>query len=377
MTTILVVEDEIDLRENIVEILSTNGYDVIQAEDGQDGLQQLRESAPELVICDLMMPNMNGYDMLTAMRKIPGMDTIPFIFLTAIAERSSFRQGMELGADDYVTKPFTYSELMAAVEARLNRQKQQEQHALAELDTVKKRLARVVTHELRSPISSIIMVQNLLSAQLDALETYQVRELLETLQSGSYRLYHLAEQLSYLTQLDTGTLSPTVLEKSGFATSLWSVLVAAVNMGRHFAYRHPNGDIQLDSHESEDLIRCHQPSLIHALAELIANALDFSSSGTSVCISHWTEDTHTFVHITDRGPGISEEQIQSALEAFEQIDRDAREQQGLGLGLPLAKRIVEAHSGSFEIQSEVGVGTQIRLSFPLGRAGSRATPFAQ
>lgn len=365
MTTILVVEDEIDLRENIVDMLSTNGYAVIEAEDGQVGLQQLQKSTPELVICDLMMPNMNGYQMLAEMRKIPGKDTTPFIFLTAISERASFRQGMELGADDYLTKPFTYPELMAAVEARLTRRQQQEQHAAAELDTVKKRLARVVTHELRSPISSIIMVQNLLSAQLDALETYQIRELLETLQSGSYRMYHLAEQLSYLTQLDTGTLSPSVLEKSGFATSLWSVLVAAINMGRHFAYRQPNGDVQLESHDSQDQICCHQPSLIHALAELIANGLDYSPAGETVTISHWTEGAYAFIQIADRGQGMSAEQVESALKTFEQIDRDAKEQQGLGLGLPLAKRIVEAHSGHFDVRSQMNIGTQITVSFPL------------
>lgn len=365
MTTILVVEDELDLRENIADMLAVNGYDVIQAEDGQVALDHLKTSQPELVISDLMMPNMNGYDMLAEMRKIPGKDTIPFIFLTAITERAYFRQGMELGADDYLTKPFTYPELMAAVEARLTRQRIQLQHATAAVDTLKKRLARVVTHELRSPISSIIMVQNLLSAQLHTLDTNQVRELLQTLQTGSYRMYHLAEQLSYLTQLDTGTLSPEVLDKSGFVTPLWSVIVAAVNMGRRFAYRHPDTYIQLDARETADLIRCHQPSLIHALAELIANALDFSPTGGTVNVTHSTHGTNTFIHITDHGPGMTDEQIAAAMETFEQIDRDTTEQQGLGLGLPLAKRIIEAHNGVFEMKSQAGVGTQITLSFPL------------
>ena len=365
MTTILVVEDELDLRENIADMLTVNGYDVIQAEDGMIALHQLQTRQPELVISDLMMPNMNGYDMLSEMRKIPGKDTIPFIFLTAITERAYFRQGMELGADDYLTKPFTYPELMAAVEARLTRHKLHVERASAEVDILKKRLARVVSHELRSPISSIIMVQNLLSAQLNSLDTNQIRELLETLQSGSYRMYHLAEQLSYLTQLDTGTLSSEVLEKSGFATPLWSVIVAAVNMGRRFAYRHPDTYIQLDAQESQDMIRCHQPSLIHALAELIANALDFSPAGGTVTLSHSTYGDHTFIHIVDRGAGMTERQLQSALAAFEQLDRDTNEQQGLGLGLPLAKRIIEAHNGQFEIKSQVGVGTQIALSFPL------------
>ncbi|MEZ4668082.1 MAG: response regulator [Anaerolineae bacterium] len=365
MTTILVVEDELDLRENIADMLTVNGYDVIQAEDGQIALQQLQSHQPSLVISDLMMPNMNGYDMLAEMRKIPGKDTIPFIFLTAITERAYFRQGMELGADDYLTKPFTYPELMAAVEARLNRQQKQAQHAAAEVDTLKKRLARVVTHELRSPISSIIMVQNLLSAQLDSLETNQIRELLETLQTGSYRMYHLAEQLSYLTQLDTGTLSPDVITRSGFTTSLWSVLVAAVNMARHFAYRQSNGDIQLEAHDSGDFIQCHQPSLIHAIAELLANALDFSPPGESIVVTQLHEDGYASIYIQDHGAGMTPEQIESAMRTFEQIDRDRLEQQGLGLGLPLAHRIVEAHNGLFEITSQIGAGTQIKVSFPL------------
>ncbi len=118
MKKILVIEDELTVRSNILEILEFEQFDVVGAENGLIGALWAQEYLPDLVICDVMMPEINGYEVLGALRQNPMTATIPFIFLTAMADHSDRRRGMELGADDYLTKPFTADELLAAISTR-------------------------------------------------------------------------------------------------------------------------------------------------------------------------------------------------------------------------------------------------------------------
>lgn len=122
MPTILLIEDQPDMRENLATILEMEDYSVVLAENGREGLNLARDRRPDLVICDVMMPEMDGYLVLQSLRRDPATATTPFIFLTAKGEKGDLRAGMNLGADDYLTKPVTAIDLLAAVEARLNRE---------------------------------------------------------------------------------------------------------------------------------------------------------------------------------------------------------------------------------------------------------------
>ncbi|MUG92642.1 EAL domain-containing protein [Scytonema sp. UIC 10036] len=122
MIKILVIEDEESVRENILDLLEAENYDTISAANGKMGLHLAFSEAPDLILCDLMMPEVDGYGVLTALREQILTATIPFIFLTARSARSDFRQGMDLGADDYLTKPFTRAELLNAIVSRLSKQ---------------------------------------------------------------------------------------------------------------------------------------------------------------------------------------------------------------------------------------------------------------
>ncbi len=121
MTKILVIEDELSVRENILELLEAEYFDVIGTENGFLGALWAQENLPDLIICDVMMPQINGYEVLNTLREVPMTASIPFIFLTAMADKTDIRRGMELGADDYLTKPFTREELLAAITSRLTK----------------------------------------------------------------------------------------------------------------------------------------------------------------------------------------------------------------------------------------------------------------
>jgi EAL domain-containing protein (putative c-di-GMP-specific phosphodiesterase class I)/AmiR/NasT family two-component response regulator len=122
MNRILVIEDELAVRENLVELLEAEGFETIAAPNGNIGIQKALSESPDLILCDMMMPEVDGYGVLTNLREEPATATIPFIFLTAKSAKSDFRQGMDLGADDYITKPFTRAELLSAIMSRLTRQ---------------------------------------------------------------------------------------------------------------------------------------------------------------------------------------------------------------------------------------------------------------
>ncbi len=122
MTKILVIEDEKLVRENLLDLLEAERFETITAADGRIGLKLAVSEAPDLIVCDLMLPEIDGYGVLTAIREEPITATIPFIFLSARSARADFRQGMNLGADDYITKPFTSSELLSAIASRLTKQ---------------------------------------------------------------------------------------------------------------------------------------------------------------------------------------------------------------------------------------------------------------
>ena len=123
MKTILLIEDEPQMRRNILRMLELEGYTVIGAEDGLQGVAAATQERPDLILCDVTMPGLDGYAVLAKLRENPATATIPFIFLTAKGERTDLRTGMNLGADDYLVKPVSIKELMAAMTARFERAK--------------------------------------------------------------------------------------------------------------------------------------------------------------------------------------------------------------------------------------------------------------
>ena len=124
MKTILIIEDEPEMRRNLATLLRLEGFQVLTAENGRVGLQLAQRDPPELVLCDVMMPELDGHGVLKALRDDPATMNVPFIFLTAKGEKADLRSGMNLGADDYLTKPVARADLLSAVEARFKRQEQ-------------------------------------------------------------------------------------------------------------------------------------------------------------------------------------------------------------------------------------------------------------
>jgi signal transduction histidine kinase len=347
-----------------VEVLQLEGYEALSACNGLVGVQLAREHTPDLIICDITMPELDGYQTLDIIRADPVTRSTPFIFLTARADRPFMRHGMESGADDYLTKPFTLAELKASIKVRLERRKAVAETTDQDLQQAKRTLLLLVSHELRTPLISINVVTELLSRQLTSLSPTQ-RELLGTLERGTQRLNRVVEQTVLIVQLEAGTLSQDTIRQHGNLTRLSEVLLTSVDLARRFAYRQPDIQVSINERDHNIILRADTPALRHALAELITNAISFSPPGSVVSVACWKTEDKAWISIVDQGAGIPPSQLERALRPFHQIDRASREQQGLGLGLTLAKQTIEAHYGTFEINSVVGKGTQITIGIPL------------
>ncbi|MBE9228807.1 response regulator [Phormidium sp. LEGE 05292] len=175
---VLVIEDEESVRANILEILESEGFDVIGANNGSIGIEEAKNHIPDLILCDIMMPDIDGYSVLSELQEEPLTAIIPFIFLTAKTERDDLRLAMELGADDYITKPCTVTELLSAITSRLKKQAVYNQQYETERSKAKGLQARVqelqrlsvnrgdllqkLTQELRDPLSVITMAIQML-----------------------------------------------------------------------------------------------------------------------------------------------------------------------------------------------------------------------
>ncbi|MBX2907390.1 MAG: response regulator [Taibaiella sp.] len=182
MKTILVIEDNEDIRENVTEILTLSDYNVISAANGKEGIETAQKQKPDLIICDIMMPGVDGYGVLHVLHKDPETQNIPFIFLTSKSERSDFRSAMEMGADDYITKPFAGNELLNAIESRLKKN-----------EVIKKKLSADMQglNELRAAMGSSKTLEEL--TEESTLNDYKKRQVIYKEGNHPHYLFYIAK----------------------------------------------------------------------------------------------------------------------------------------------------------------------------------------
>ncbi|MFN8374057.1 MAG: response regulator [Anaerolineae bacterium] len=365
MARILVIEDEYLLREQITSMLELAGFDVCGAPNGMQGTELAKTQSPDLIVCDINMPHMNGYEVLHQVRQNPATNLVPFLFLTARVDSESLRHGMELGADDYVTKPFRYGELVRAVQTRLTRYYAFLESTRSEVARTKSNLIHLVAHELRSPLISISMVKEIISRHGRGMGRDELNELLDTFTASTDHMSHLVEQMVYLTQLESGAMEAKSLSDWGLPLEAWQLVVGAITSARRFSYNHAQLEINLHEEDRGTVVLGDIRALKHAIAEVIANALNFSPEGTNVAVAYRAAHDMLEITITDHGSGMTLEQQKLALRDFEQVNRDIQEQQGMGLGLYVARQIIAAHSGEFRLMSAPGRGTQVYIKLPI------------
>jgi K+-sensing histidine kinase KdpD len=363
MGKILVIEDQVDILDDVVETLKLEGYDVLRAECGEDGVQLAREELPDLIVCDIMMPNMDGYQVLEILRSETETSTIPFIFLTALAERANWRQGMVMGADDYVTKPFHLQDLLESIQAQFHKQELIDDRTQEQLDVLRNSIVLSLPHELRTPLNSIIGFSDMLVSEADHLSSEQVSNWAQHISKAAERLYRLVENHLYYVRLQVSVQGGARLTTDDALIDFNSAIEAEAQVVAEEHRR--TDDIVLDL-ETVPMIKMQANDAQKVVHELIDNGFKFSEAGTPVrIIGRATQSGYRFT-VADEGRGMSQKDIDQ-IGAYIQFERWIYEQQGMGLGLTIVKLLSQGYSTEFEIKSQKDVpGTQVSFTFPGG-----------
>jgi two-component system, sensor histidine kinase and response regulator len=361
---ILVIEDEQNIRENIQELLEAKGYMVRVASNGKQGVLEAIDFRPNLIVCDVMMPKMDGYKVLEYVRKTSIVQNTPFIFLTARVDKSDVRQGMDLGADDYLTKPFTYKELLKAIETRLKRQ----QKVIGEYAKVKHELDTTVFatyyHEFNTPLHGILGGLNLLLNARDSFSETQVQELLGSILKSGLRLNHSLANLMLFEEIKRAEVYTELLTMftNGYSKATWvqKVRTELLSMAKEIYNRTADVVINLDPVE----LKINQEYLQRLVLELVDNALKFSKAGQKVQVIGKQQNGGYTIEVIDSGRGFRLDSLND-IAPFKQYNRKKFEQQGLGIGLYLVKRLAEFNEGQVKIASTEGEGTQVTVELLL------------
>lgn len=361
MKKILVIDDEEWLREMVNLALRQRGYSVIEAENGAVGIEKARKELPDLILCDVNMEKVDGYLTLSSLRADPSTAAMPFILMTGLADNAGMRHGMELGADDYLPKPFTIEALYAAVEARLKKAQMMRAEAERRLADLRDAISLALPHELRTPLNGIIAYGEIFKMDAETLQPGEIAEMGQVICDSGRRLERLVENFLIYAQLELFNTDPAKISALRSKQTLQPARVIGDHARRQAEQLGRMSDLSLGL--KDVIVPMSDEYLGKIVDELVQNAFKFSSAGRRVLVELAETPEALTLTIRDLGRGFSTEQI-TKVGAYMQFDRKLHEQQGLGLGLSIARRLTELHGGTLAIQSDKGEGTTVQVRLP-------------
>lgn len=378
MKTILVIEDEPFIRESICDVLELEGYQTLAASNGKLGADLAQEHLPDLILCDVSMPEMNGYEVLASLQQTQKTSLIPFIFLTARTTPDDQRRGMNLGADDYIAKPCTATELLKAITSRFEKQTLVQVQTETQIKRLRDSITQALPHELYTPLNGILGFSEILFRESETLEQSEIQEIGEVIHTSALRLHHLMQNFLLYTKLELIVQHPEelqLLKTHATPKPNWVIQNTAQQVARQV---NRTTDLQFRLFALGNYGLEHQPPVTVKIAEsyfhkivreLVDNAFKFSEPKTPVQVISELQSDKLLLSVVNDGRGMTAEQVAN-LGAYMQFDRKYYEQQGSGLGLIIVKRIVELYGGSFHISSIPGASTIVQVSFCSASTGA-------
>lgn len=353
---------------NIVDI----GYDitVLTADNGQTGLDAMGQYTPDLIVSDIMMPQMDGLEFLRHVRKNSKWLHIPLIFLTARNAKRDIYEGQVQGAQLYLTKPFNSGELLELIKSQLDRTFQLQSTHQHNVDKLKKDLLQLLNHEFRTPLTYVTAYYEMLAFSVSQLqETQDFEEYLRGIQVGSLRLTNLVENLIQVIELRTGEIEEKYKQEATVIDGFETLVQEAIQANREQAIQH---GVQILYDEAVTLppIFGVRENLLTILHNLIDNAIKFTyhHKKDNVIIHAYTSDHELYLAVQDEGIGFPLHITNRLFELFFQYKRSVFEQQGAGVGLTIVKSLTELHNGRIEVESQKGVGSTFTLVLPIHNA---------
>ncbi|MBU1101826.1 MAG: response regulator [Bacteroidetes bacterium] len=355
--TILVVEDDLNMQENIASLLEEEGYNSLTANNGLKAIEVLENQKVDLILSDVMMPKLDGFGLFEYIQKRSDMQTIPFILLTAKVDVLSLRKGMNLGVDDYLTKPFKADDLLGAVKVRLEKK----DNFKKEIDKLRQNIVKYVPHELRTPLVSILGYSDYLTKEYDDLGKEEALEMITSINQSGARLFERLEKFLVLAEYEVMESDSDAARENKNHVYLLDEQKALRNLVYAPEISARFQDITATLQYANISIAENNFQLI--LKEIVSNACKFSKEGTRIFIDGRIKKGSYTLRVLDNGLGISKEEIKE-LGAFHQFKREKYQQVGNGLGLFLVQKLLMIADGSLSIISS-GNRTMVKVKLPL------------
>lgn len=351
--TILLVEDDKPIRNDLVGILLHEGYEVLTADNGLQGLQVAIDKLPELIVSELIMPEMDGFELLSSLRENTATRLIPVILLSALSKYDDIRTGMNRGADDYLVKPFTREDFLSSVEMRLQKVDSLAEQRHHDLQELRIQLIKYLPHELNTPLNGIIGIGQIFKDYPKSLSQAEIADLGADIYDSGMRLHRLIQNYLFYSELvvrNDAVTTSSPLESPGD-------LCQCILMNLAMKYKRQS-DTELIVEPCDTLIGYKEFAKL--VEELIDNAFKFSLPGTKIIVSCRKLENRFCLKVMDEGQGMTVAEVHN-IGAYMQFNRTLHEQQGSGMGLSIAKMIVEMYSGVITFESEPGKGTTVTV----------------
>ncbi|MCB8962422.1 MAG: response regulator [Ardenticatenales bacterium] len=379
---ILVVEDNLDMLDGIVDYLEVNraleySVEIHRAMNGFQALALMETVTPDIIISDIMMPEMDGFVFYARVRKETRWTRIPFVFLTARGDETDIRIGQEMGADLYITKPFDGRELVELINTQLRKSFHRQDLNQRKISKAKSQMMQVINHEFRTPLTYVIAYAEILQASMQQSDPRGLFEYLNGIQNGCVRLGSIVDDLLTIIKIRSGAMAQYVAERTEIIQRPDELLADAIAECRPLA---DSAGVQVVVAETTFLppISGDRATLQDALVRLIDNAIKFTEIAILlrnlpeekriVEIEARATDAEITFAIVDHGVGFPSSMRYEIFRFFNQYNRDFWEQQGCGAGLSIAEAILQEHNGYISACSEKDVQTKFEMHLPTAAA---------
>ncbi len=358
---IMVVEDNPAMNTAICDVLEFNGFQIATAYNGQAALEMMAKQRPNLVLCDIMMPQMDGYTLLQHTRADVSLRTLPFIFLTARTSNEDRRRAKSIGIEDYLTKPFDPDDLLVSVNNALRRAESVAVETQRQLDEMRNQIVAVLQHEFRTPLTLVLGYAEYLqeTSTLAELDLDDLRASAAAILEGGHRLQKLIEGFLLLADMQGRSNFEGEVEWINCS----NLITGAVS---EISGTAEEAGIQIQVTGSKDVaILGSERHLRDAIKRMLDNAIRYRRpESASVWVTLIQEEGYTGISIQDEGIGIPPQVVIQLSMPFAQVDRRNRETPGAGLSLALIQQVARLHGGDLTIDSEYGKGSAFTLWLP-------------
>lgn len=349
-----------DVNENLQvlgNILKQNGYNISVARNGEQALIGIPKKQPDLVLLDISMPGMDGFEVCERLKSDSTISEIPIIFLTARTETEDIVKGFKTGGVDYITKPFNADELLVRVKTHLELKEAREE--LVNLNATKDKFFRIIAHDLKSPLASLFSFTELFQSNINSYSKEEIKEYLNVLNRNTELTSKLLENLLTWARSQSGKIQ---FEPENF--SVKELVMENISLLKSVAQEK---QLHLYSEDIEDLtIYADRNMITTVLRNLISNAIKFTPHNGKVSVRVETKETKLIMSVIDTGLGVKQEDINKLFKIDQHhTTLGTNKEKGTGLGLILCKEFVNRHNGEIWVESELEKGSAFKFTLPI------------